>query len=563
MQAPLEVQGRGAAAVAVVIVLAALAPFLGKAFHLDDPVFLWTAEQVLVAPGDFFGSRVNWLGFETPMAQATMNPPLVSYYIALVIALGGSGEIALHAAFALFPAAVVLGTFRLARRIGAAPLLSSLAAASTPGFLAASTALMSDLMMLAFWVWSVDAWVRGVREGRIASLFGSGILAALAFLTKFYAISLVPLLVAYTVAERLAGRRLATAPWIAALSIPLATLALYEWGTHALYDEAHFRFAMSYAGRARAFFGFSPARSGLVGLTFAGGCLASALLFAPLLWSRRVLAGAVAVGALAALLLVHLPGLGLPRGGELSWLVIAQVALFAVGGASVLALALLDWRRHRDPASVLLACWVLGAFVFAAFLNWTNNARANLPMVPPVGILIARRLALRGVRSWTPVALALAASLALALGVARADQLLAGSAREAAQQLAQRYGQGPGQLWFLGHWGFQYYLEREGARAVDLEASALAPHDVVLVPTNNTNVVALPWERFEQVELLELQGQRLLATMSPQVGAGFYSSSWGPLPFAVGAVPSERYFVLEVREAVSFPLGGRLPFKLR
>jgi len=37
-----------------------------------------------------------------------------------------------------------------------------------------------------------------------------------------------------------------------------------------------------------------------------------------------------------------------------------------------------------------------------------------------------------------------------------------------------------------------------------------------------------------------------LATLSPRLGAGFYVDEWGPLPFAFGRVPPERYVLLEI-----------------
>ena len=64
--------------------VALLAPFVGKAFHIDDPIFLWTAEQIVQAPADFFGFAVNWYGVSEPMHMINKNPPLVSYYLALV-----------------------------------------------------------------------------------------------------------------------------------------------------------------------------------------------------------------------------------------------------------------------------------------------------------------------------------------------------------------------------------------------------------------------------------------------------------------------------------------------
>src|SRR6266403_5991439 len=101
---------------AIFAVIAALAPFLNKAFHIDDPLFLWMAEQIARHPLDPYGFTVNWAGAPQPMWVAMQNPPLCSYFIAAVSALFGSNEIALHLTFLFWAVAVVLGTFALARR---------------------------------------------------------------------------------------------------------------------------------------------------------------------------------------------------------------------------------------------------------------------------------------------------------------------------------------------------------------------------------------------------------------------------------------------------------------
>jgi len=45
---------------AIVAVIAALVPFLNKAFHIDDPLFLWMAQQVSQHSTDPYGFSVNW-----------------------------------------------------------------------------------------------------------------------------------------------------------------------------------------------------------------------------------------------------------------------------------------------------------------------------------------------------------------------------------------------------------------------------------------------------------------------------------------------------------------------
>ena len=61
---------------------ALLVPFLGKPLHLDDPMYVWTAERIAQHPGDFYGLDVNWCYTREPMARANDNPPLVSYALA-------------------------------------------------------------------------------------------------------------------------------------------------------------------------------------------------------------------------------------------------------------------------------------------------------------------------------------------------------------------------------------------------------------------------------------------------------------------------------------------------
>ena len=65
---------------AACIVVGCLVPFLGKAFHVDDPLFLWTARQIIEKPGDFFGTTVNWLGTESRCirSRSTLRSPAIT-----------------------------------------------------------------------------------------------------------------------------------------------------------------------------------------------------------------------------------------------------------------------------------------------------------------------------------------------------------------------------------------------------------------------------------------------------------------------------------------------------
>ena len=149
-----------------ILVVACLAPFLGKAFHIDDPLFVWGGHQIVGSPWDPYGFWVNWNLFPEPLYQVSQNPPLASYYMAAVSPVVGWSERALHAAFLVPALAAVLGTYGMARKFTRRPLLAALATLAAPGFLVSSTGLMCDVMMVASFTLAILAWLEGLDRKR-------------------------------------------------------------------------------------------------------------------------------------------------------------------------------------------------------------------------------------------------------------------------------------------------------------------------------------------------------------------------------------------------------------
>src|SRR5277367_2845801 len=63
-----------------VLTLVCLAPFSGKPFHMDDPLFVWTAQQIVHHPLDPYGFNVVWYTTTAPASEIVKNPPLAAYY---------------------------------------------------------------------------------------------------------------------------------------------------------------------------------------------------------------------------------------------------------------------------------------------------------------------------------------------------------------------------------------------------------------------------------------------------------------------------------------------------
>jgi len=527
-------------------VLALCVPFLGKAYHMDDTLVVWAAKQIAENPLDFYGFDVNWYGYFAPMRLTYFNPPGVAYYAALFGALLGWNECVMHLSMALVAVALVLGVYWLARRLGGEPLLAAGLALVSPGILVSMGTVMTDLLMMALWVWAVALWLHGLDHQHPTANVASGLLIGLATLTKYFAVSLVPLLLVYTL---LSGRkRWARAIW---LIIPFVLVGLYELYTWRLYGEPQFTTLLGLMKEYHEQFTINMGRKILIGLAFLGAGGAPALFVAPRLWGRvgRIVLCMGSAGVAAFTLMLARSGWNV---GEepisYPWWFWPQYGLWILAGFHILALAIADAWSRRDRDAALLALWLGGTLCFSACVNHFVNIRVILPALPVVAILVVRRLRARiedgasvSKRAFWPV---LAAGLMLSLCVAQADTRLANAGRDAAECIAPE--KRAGRTWFSGHWGFQYYMEARGAKPIDLKLPQFRLGDTVVTPMNTTNRIPAQPQVASRDESFEIRVCSWLTTMRVECGAGFYSDVWGPLPFVFGPVPAELYEVFSL-----------------
>jgi hypothetical protein len=147
------------------LTLAALVPFLTKAYDIDDPLFLRMGQQIIRHPFDPYGGTVHWSSLAQPLWVAMQNLPLCSYYIAAIGSFAGFGEVAMHIAFLLPAIAAVLGTFALAKRLCGSFVTATFLTLFTPVFLISASHVMCDVMLLAFWMWAIHFWIAGLDRG--------------------------------------------------------------------------------------------------------------------------------------------------------------------------------------------------------------------------------------------------------------------------------------------------------------------------------------------------------------------------------------------------------------
>ncbi len=534
--------------------------FLDKPLHIDDPVYVQVAQQVLLDPADFYGRELNWSGSTAPLAVEMQNPPLAGFALAAGGAWLGFDERALHERVLIASLATAASLALIAHLLEIPVAAAVLLGCWSPVLFVSSTTLMAEPWLLATFTGAVAAWLYGHATSRARWLWLSGALAALSFLAKFPGIALVPLLFVHGLWRR---RRLGG--WALPLLVPLGVALGYELYVQSLYGVAPFAQAAGYAQSRRAHGGASALERSVVGLAFLGGLQLPAALLSCLCAGRRSAArwaGIAAALALGLLVAGGITSLAVRDADGIRILSLCTSALFLAAGMQILWLCARELWLRRDAATALLSLWIAGFFLYAVAFNWTINARAFAPAAPAVALLAARAWTERcsrgggAARGYTRALLAgsCAASLALSLALAHADRAHARTAQRAARELTKRYANPDREVWFLGAWGFQHYAENSGAHKVDRGRTLLQPGAVLIVSRGDLGRLRAPPERLARViESAAYPAACCVATMAASLGAGFYSELSGPLPYAFGRAAAERYDVLEIRAALRLP----------
>lgn len=520
-------------------------PFLSKAFHIDDTLFLWCAQQIQKNPLDFFGFTANWYGSEIPMYIINQNPPGVSYYIALVTSIFGYDEAALHLAFIIVSISFCLGTYYLAQYLCKSPFQATLFCLFSPIFVVSATNVMSDVMMMSFYVWAIKFWLQGLKENSQKYLFISVILITGAQMTKYFGMTCIPLLFFYTIITQ---KKLDT--WVLFLLLPISFLIAFEIYTSQIYGNCLILNAVKYSIPKNDLSGLETIKQFITGLSFNGGGMVGAFFIIPLLWRKKhwpILLGILLTILFILFALEYFDFFNKYNSPTKNWLRVLHLSLFVFTGCCIFSLVIKDLLKNKNSESVLLFCWIFSTFIFSVFINWTVNARTMLPMLPAVGIILLRTMSQNidlNNRSFRLLLyLLLIPGIVLSLLVTNADMSYANCQRVFAEKFKEEYEGYSRKIWFQGHWGFQYYMEKNGAMPMNFSQSNVTKGDLLVIPRYNTNTKLPKADQFKFIAVKNIPSSKFLSTINPLLDAGFYTDKWGILPYSFGKVKPEEYLL--------------------
>jgi hypothetical protein len=550
-------RGRAAAKALLVLLLTAclLAPFSNKAFHTDDPLFVWSGRSLAADPWHPYRGAVNWFGRTQPFLEAMWNPPGLPAAIAAAKTLGVESEIGLHLLM-LVPAlgAVAFVIAWMARSGAREPALAALLFAASPMFLVSATNVLPDLTTTASIVAALFLWTRGIDRGDRAALFAASLCCAVAMLSKYFGASILPFLAAYAIAKRASWRT-----WFLPLALSAVPLGAYEigmWietGAPALVTGARTLGGRGSVARSEVLVARIASMVAFLGAACLPMCGIAARSAA---WNAKSLLAWIVAAAVISLVLARRK----EGGSDSPTIVVIELALFTLNGGLVIGCLVARWRSPITPIDRWLLAWIAWECVYAAAFNWSVMGRGFLTAAALTSVLLAtnsRELVFStAIGRALAVALPVVGSLVTGTSLNAADQEIARSAKLAVEEAVAPFRKIGERVWFQGHWGFQFYAEEQGAipmevakvgeaaEAVDAGATRVERGEIVVIPLLNTNVPGVPKNDYEVLEVRRYPILSPSTTLGPKSGAAFYSTNLDLLPFGVNLGDQAEYWIL-------------------
>ncbi|AWM38341.1 hypothetical protein GobsT_35300 [Gemmata obscuriglobus] len=465
---------------------------VAKPVTVDDTAYLLFARHIHSHPTNPYGFALFWWAQPEP-AMEVLCPPVVPYWLALGMTLFGEhvGLLKLW----LFPFVLLLAwalntlLVRFARGIeGVALPVLMLSPAVLP-----SLNLMLDVPALALALASVELFIRAAGRGLgLAAL--AGCVAGLAMQTKYSAFVAPAVIAWYGITHR------RVVPAVCAVFAAAALFAGWEFLLVAKYGRSHFAFhaGSSGGGGLSAFveskFPLLAPLGGYLGcLAVGSGLLAMSALRVARCWTT----GTAALWCLGFGSLVTLPR---------RWTIISDLNLVSafwqlsgliwlMAGAGCLGVLLfrvrtgLGVRVHRG--ALFLSGWLLIELAAAIGLAPFPAARRVIGVSVVLGLVAARVLSrvCRVRQDRRPSRWVVGVGVGAGALVAAIDTLDAYPeklcAEEAALRVARARAEEPlsaGRVWYVGHWGFQYYCERFGMLPLIAQQTEARAGDYLVVP---------------------------------------------------------------------------------
>jgi hypothetical protein len=509
-----------------------------KPLIIDDAAYWYYAEQISRKPLDPYGFSILW--YDVPnTANEILAPAVLPYYLAPAVRLFDDhpGLVKLW----LFPIALlfVWALHDLFRRFASGlevPVtwMTVLGPAFLPSF-----NMMLDVPALALSLAALAVFLRGLDRNSFALAALAGLLAGLAMQTKYTAIVTPAVLLVAAVIWRKPHL------WFPAVVLAVHVFVAWELVTALLYGQSHFLLALQQSSPSgESLWHRLEVKSRLILPMFGNvGGVAPAVFLLALAGMGVGGRWLLAIGAvmLAVFAVICCTTMDLGGGAWLEYVLFITVGFF---GLIVLVLTA-GWLQTRGAPGQRGTAWFLTIWLLlelAAYYPLTPFPAVRRVM----GLVMAATFLAAHLASRTcvneparqKVRWIAGFSVFLGLAISGVDLLEAWT-----QKLAAEHGRvvarslGPGDVWFVGHWGFQHYAEAAGMKPV-VGRYAPAPNYVPLpgpseLRQDDTMVVPVFWVDQQHLDFdpdkVEFAGRFTMPDPVPLRTVWAYYSGFGPV----------------------------------
>jgi hypothetical protein len=508
----------------IAIALAALLPFLGKAYTSDDVTFLLEAKHALSDPLHPAAFTMVVEGVRMRLSQALVTGPVMAYLLLPFVRFGGAEWMA-HAVQIAGLVLAAVATAAMALRFGLGPARASIASllvVTCPTVLGIAGTAMPDIVAMAFASAAAERLLAWRARRQPAGGVGAAIFLTLAVLSRphvltFLGIASVWLLLsARRMGERRTDQLSILAP-IAAAAVLIAVAILVtrdplsgDTVASATLDRIHSQRVMINLGS------FLMHWAAAFPLALCWPLLRGKAFLRPPGNAVAFLLGIVC-GAFAGYLARNDWWVGL--------LVVLCIGLSTAALADLLSNA---WRR-RDIDQLFLGSWLLMALPAVTYVQLP--AKLLVPSMPALAILIVGQVPATAPNRHKLFVVGGASLAGLVLGtlILVADASWAEVGRDGGRVVARQVSSGH-KVWMDGASGFQWYAMQAGAEPLATTPPDPAPGDVIVA-----GLYAKLLRRYYPARTLLYR--RVYAGPGGRVqgeGAGFFTNWIGPWPWVWG-----------------------------
>ena len=524
------------------ISLALLIPFLDKAFHIDDSLFLDLGNFFFDGIDNYYKKTYYYYGLRHENVLNSSHSPLglppLNFLIYFLFE--NPGEKVFHLIYSIFSVSAVIFTYIFFLRFSTSPFILSLLFLLTPPFILLSNNIMTDICFYAFLLGSFVFYISGTDKNCWKSILISVFLFTIAIAVSYQSVVFYPL---FFICSYLKKKDTRYFYWMFASLLPILCWYLYHY--FIIWELPNpFNLKLPY-----------PVDKALtlklkliyylmnLGLSFFSPIILIIYSFKKQLGPLYLISFVFSFILFMSIDDFILNGYSVTQ--KIIMLIFFSFSIYIVLNMLYRFAGSLS-RKLENSDELFLLSWFLFFFAICILFTPFGTNRYLLPLIPPLLILLANKIKFNRL-----IFLYLLLMVIFSLRIAAADYNYANSYKSFARNVKNKVSS-TGTIWFTGEWGFRHYMTEEGYKYLTYD-SVLKKNDLIIKPQLNSPIDLGKLDILLNLEKnFSIDSREKLKILSLKSKAGFYSHGFGFFPFWFNDGPLEYFEVYKVKNVNLF-----------